>query len=348
MLRRKLMLMLGLLVALLAIVSIVALVLLQGVLRDLKRIDNQAWAVVERVNHLGVALDDAEAQMRTSADSGVASSAATQAVAVNSQAAVQLVRGAITQLEAHAGDLNECKSLCDEIHRQLADFEGELREMDQPSDPATMDAQARHIIEDAAVLRRQALQLSWFARTHADREHQAVVDKFRWVLLGLGVAFLVLINAASVVLIRAAVIVLRPIDQLIEASRMLAHDRFEYRVRIQAHDEFYELAQAFNALAERLQENEKRRVEVLAQTALTLNHELNNAMAIIELRLHPLARQASGNAGMEKCLREIRENLGRMARTVESIKHVRRIVLTDYVSGVKMLDLERSVQAADA
>ena len=34
-----------------------------------------------------------------------------------------------------------------------------------------------------------------------------------------------------------------------------------------------------------------------------------------------------------------------MASTVESLKHVRRIVLTDYVSGVKMLDLERSVLA---
>jgi hypothetical protein len=28
---------------------------------------------------------------------------------------------------------------------------------------------------------------------------------------------------------------------------------------------------------------------------------------------------------------------------VESLKHVRRIVLTDYTKGLKMLDLERSV-----
>ena len=35
----------------------------------------------------------------------------------------------------------------------------------------------------------------------------------------------------------------------------------------------------------------------------------------------------------------------RMVGAVESLKHVRRIVLTDYVSGVKMLDLERSVLA---
>jgi hypothetical protein len=33
-----------------------------------------------------------------------------------------------------------------------------------------------------------------------------------------------------------------------------------------------------------------------------------------------------------------------MARTVESLKRVRRIILTDYVTGVKMVDLEQSLQ----
>ena len=48
------------------------------------------------------------------------------------------------------------------------------------------------------------------------------------------------------------------------------------------------------------------------------------------------------------------ESLRRMAGTVESLKRVRRIVLTDYISGTKMLDLPRSIagdmdaDAADA
>jgi hypothetical protein len=33
-----------------------------------------------------------------------------------------------------------------------------------------------------------------------------------------------------------------------------------------------------------------------------------------------------------------------MTHTVEALKRVRRIVLTDYVEGVKMLDLQRSVE----
>jgi hypothetical protein len=36
-----------------------------------------------------------------------------------------------------------------------------------------------------------------------------------------------------------------------------------------------------------------------------------------------------------------------MTRSVDSLKRVRRIVLTDYVGGVKMLDLERSAGSED-
>jgi signal transduction histidine kinase len=171
-----------------------------------------------------------------------------------------------------------------------------------------------------------------------------VAEKFRWMVLGLGVAFLLVINIAVAVLLRAATMVLRPVDQLIEGSRRLAQEEFDYRVCVQGADEFGELAGGFNALAQRLQENEKRRMEMLGQIALTLNHELNNALSVIELKLRPLSRQATGNTALENSLLQIHENLDRMARTVESLKHVRRIVLTDYVSGVKMLDLERSVQ----
>ena len=85
-------------------------------------------------------------------------------------------------------------------------------------------------------------------------------------------------------------------------------------------------------------------MEMLGQIALTLNHELNNALSVIELKLRPLTAQASGNTAMENSLQQIHQNLDRMARTVESLKHIRRIVLTEYVSGVKMLDLERSMQ----
>jgi len=173
---------------------------------------------------------------------------------------------------------------------------------------------------------------------------EQIVERFRWLVLGLGIGFLLVINIAAAVMLRAATLIFRPIDRLLEGSRHWAQEQFDYRVRIEGESEFNDLARAFNSLASRLEENEHRKVETIGQIGCTLNHELNNAMTIIELKLRPLARQASGNAAMEQSLKQIRENLGRMAQTVASLKRVRRIVLTDYVTGVKMVDLEQSVQ----
>jgi len=141
--------------------------------------------------------------------------------------------------------------------------------------------------------------------------------------------------------------VLHPVDRLLSASRALTRGEFDHRVRIEAKGEFRELADAFNGMAGQLQETEKRRMEILGQIALTLNHELNNAMAVIELKIEPLLRQPGASPVVHQSCGQIRANLARMARTVESLKHVRRIVLTDYAQGLKMLDLEQSVRPAE-
>lgn len=177
-------------------------------------------------------------------------------------------------------------------------------------------------------------------------------DRLWHIVLGLTLVFIVLINLSIVAVLRITGMVLRPVERLIEGTRELAAGRYGFRVAVERDDEFAELARSYNALAAQLADNERRKLEVLGQVGLTLNHELNNAAAIIELQLQLLSRQAAREGGgtnprLERCAREIREGLGRMNATVENLKHVRRIVLTDYVSGVKMLDLERSVMAAD-
>jgi signal transduction histidine kinase len=131
----------------------------------------------------------------------------------------------------------------------------------------------------------------------------------------------------------------------VDASRHLARGRFDHRVEVRQGDEFDELAEAFNHLAEQLQRDEQRRLEMLQQVAATLNHELNNAMAIIELQLRLMQKQAGRNETFDRCLHQIHEGLRRMSSTVEALKRVRRIVLTDYSSsGARMLDLERSTE----
>jgi HAMP domain-containing protein len=174
------------------------------------------------------------------------------------------------------------------------------------------------------------------------------LTRFRWIVSGLGIVFLLLINASVILLLRAAGQVLRPVDKLVEATRQLARGRYDHRVRIEENDEFDRLADAYNSLAEHLQQAEQQRMNVLGQVGLTLNHELNNAMATMELQLGMLGRGAAGDLQAERRLRTIHESLNRMKATLQSLRNVRRIVLTEYSPGMTMLDLEQSVQPAEA
>jgi signal transduction histidine kinase len=197
----------------------------------------------------------------------------------------------------------------------------------------------------AILLLEGVLRQLAYPQAHDWATNAALAAQFRWIVLGLAVAFLVVINASAFVLVRAAGIVLNPVERLVAASRELAAEHFAHRVVLDRQDdEFGELARAYNHLAEELQANERRRVETLGMAALTLNHELNNAMGMIELQLKLVARRASDHDAVAACLRRIGEALARMSGVVESLKHVKRIVLTDHVEGTKMLDLQKSVE----
>jgi HAMP domain-containing protein len=177
--------------------------------------------------------------------------------------------------------------------------------------------------------------------------HAFLAARLTWIVLGLSMAFFVLVNASVVLLLRAAGMILNPVDRLVAASRELAAEHFGHRVPLDRRDEFDELASAYNDLAQRLQANERKRLETLGMAALTLNHELNNAMGMIELQLQLVARRVGDREPIEKSLRCIGEGLARMSRAVESLKHIKRIVLTDYVEGTKMLDLQKSTEQAE-
>jgi signal transduction histidine kinase len=197
----------------------------------------------------------------------------------------------------------------------------------------------------AVVLLEDILHQLSDPHAHDWATHAALAVRLRWIVLGLAVAFLIVINASAVVLARAAGMVLNPVDRLVTASRELAAEHFDHRVVLDRQgDEFDELARAYNQLATQLQANEQRRVETLGMAALALNHELNNAMGMIELQRQLIARRASDHEAVEKCLRCIGQGLSRMSGVVEALKHVKRIVLTDYVAGTKMLDLQKSTE----
>ena len=338
MLRRKLLLTLGSLVLLLVVVTALAVWMLQQVLHDLDHVQNHAAVLVEDVGKLGQTVTEVEVELyELELGKGRHLDSLIEGV--------ERLRSLVDRLGEHyviQGGPNRPRY--DRIQALLPQFESHVGSLATTRDKGLAEYHTREALKVSVAVRREALVLGEAAHAHAKVESDSLVSRFRWLVLGLSIAFLLVIDVAVLVLWRTAAMILRPVDRLIVATRELAEEHFDHRVALDRKDEFDQLGRAYNSLAEQLQARETHKVEVLAQVSRTLNHELNNAIAIIELQLTLLQENADGREGTEKCLRQIHENLERMTRTVQSLKHIRRIVLTEYPGGQKMLDLERSLE----
>ncbi len=342
MLRRKLLMYLSMLVGLLVVVAVAAIWLLQGVLSDLDHTGTQDAAVAENANQMSVIISGIEIELREI-------QIGRERHLDNLLEQVETLRKCTKEFGAeYLRPLPEGKPLFDNILRTMPVFERHVGMLATTEDGQLAIGHTTEAMSASVVMRKDIMSLSRMMHEHLTREQAAALAWFRWLVLALAIVFLLVINISVMVLMRMAHMILRPVDQLVEASRRLAHEEFDHRVVVAQDDEFGELARAYNHLAEELQANDQRKLETLAQTAVMLNHELNNASAIIKLQLRMIERQANGNAAFERSLRQINESLARMTAVVEALKRVRRIVLTDYSADTKMLDLQRSVQEEPA
>jgi len=336
MLRKKLLLILGSLVFLMVVATIATIVLLQSVVRELDHATRDHFTLEDRVAELDTSITEVEIDLRR--------------VQLRNDRHLDGVIAALDLLRKRCNDVAsnydfpDGKRAVDQMNRTLEKLDHHVSALATTEDAAMASAHMDESLAAMVEVRRDTLAAGELLHAHVAQKSQEVAGRFRLLVQGLAVLFLILVNVSALVLLRVATMILRPVDRLVEGSRQLALERFHYRVEVDQADEFQELAQSFNNLAGQLQSNEQRKLQMLAQVALTLSHELNNAGAIIELQLKLLGKQSSGNPAFEKCLHQIHESLARMTRTVDLLAKVRRIVLTDYVAGTKMLDLERSVE----
>lgn len=329
MLRRKLLIRVGLLVACFVVGAAVAVYLLQDAIPEIDRINHDAVVLVDGMHDL----DEAIAEIENARDGRSPS------VPLDAALPGDRLNAAMAAIGAH-----EAIKIKDSAQARAYAALSEL--LPAFVEPGNTDAAAQR--ENRARVHELLRELAKSARGFVAAEQKDFHGYFRWLVLGLTLSALVMVNVAVFVLLRTAMVVLKPVGQLVEGSRELAAERFDHRVSVAPGDEFGELATAYNRLAEQLQANEERKAETLRQLAVTLNHDLNNAMATIEMQLSLVGRQSGGNPNLERYCREIQTTLSRMSKTVASLKHIRRVVLTDYVDGQKMVDLERSVEEAGA
>lgn len=342
-LRRKLLLHFGAVVAMFVLTAAAVLWHLESVLRDVRHVDTEAWVVVERVNELSININEIESDLY-SLQFGRRMHLDSLIEAVESARNLMGLLGENYVMQQQA----EAKEKFTRIKETLPVFERHVGALATAQDRDLARQHTEMALSHAVAMRRDMLPLSQISRAHARAEQEALTTRFRNVVLSLAIAFLLVINVSVIVILRMGSIIVHPVDQLLQATRELAQENFDYRVSIDQKGEFQELAQAYNKLAEDLQASEGRKVETLTQAAVMINHELNNAMAVIQLQLQRLGRDKSITPETTQRLGEIEVSLQRMTRTVQSLKNVRRIVLTDYVPGLKMLDLEKSTAISDA
>jgi methyl-accepting chemotaxis protein len=335
-LRRKLILTLGSLIAMMLVASLWAIILYESAIDGLSETGNalldRTALVIEVEDHLG------QIELRL------------QAVRDDPRVASVEVADGVDELVDQLSEIEVIIRGPEATDHPLTGLAGRLgKEMHEMAaalpDVAEVDHTATHALRTAMAIRHELGQLSRVTQQHYQIEYDRLLARLRWWALGLSVTFLLVINLSIMGIIRAAAMVVRPVDQLVEASRRLAREEFDHRVEVRGSDEFAELARATNGLAEQLQTNEQRRIETLQQVARTMGHELNNAIAIIDLQLRLAARDGELNkAGSGEHLHQIHEALSRMTRTVGSLSQIRRVVLTDYVGEQKMVDLTRSAE----
>lgn len=334
MLRKKLLARLGLLVVGFVAGAVVSITLLQGVLVDLNHIKADAEAIIDGVQDLGTALTAAEAE----AAAARAGPGAEPALLAARRQEFSRVLERLGRHEVMSAPGGEGAPALQRIREQAPVF------LVDASRQTASGAPGPEVLAEATALRAAIAELGAIAHRHVAAQQSAVSERLRMLIIGLTIAALVITNIAIFVLVRTAHMILRPIGALIEGSRELASERFDHRIRIVQRDEFDELARAYNALADQLAANEAKKVKALQQLAVTLNHELNNVINVIELQLRLLDRRSGGDPVLASHLNGIHGNLERMAAVIASLRNVRRVVLTDYLPGEAMLDLPKCIE----
>jgi hypothetical protein len=340
MLRRKLLIAYGSLVILLAALAVPTVWGLQRVLAGLDHVNTEARKIVDDVARLNMTITAVEIEL------------------------YQLQLGRQRHLDTLIADVTAARELIDGIGKhyvvhepRAAPFYRDLVEkfpalMRQVGSLATAQdaALARkyniEALSTAMAMRENVRRIDRLTGAHARDEQAELTRHFRWLVVGIALGCLLVINVSIVVLLRAGNMVIAPLTELVETSRKLTGGHADDHLHRPGDDEFVQLTEAYRSLGRQLETQEQRRMETLQQTAVTLNHELNTAMEAIGLQLEVMRRRTHNNEDVEPCLRNIRTSLGRMAETVDSLTRIQRIVVTDYLAGIKMLDLKRSTEVS--
>jgi len=99
-----------------------------------------------------------------------------------------------------------------------------------------------------------------------------------WIIFPFGIAGLFILLVTVFLAVRSLRRMSRPLDELVEASNKVAEGDFSVRVDVKGPPEVRTLLHGFNSMAERLQENDRQRRNLMAD----ISHELRTPLTVIQ------------------------------------------------------------------
>lgn len=340
MLRQRLILISIPVIGLIILITIAGLWFLQGMFGRIQHLNDEAWVTVDRSNQFNANVHDCQKVMHEYLSHPGQIPSVDVLVASAREVFERIAESSVVKGNPNP-DLTKAMRI---IGDRLPAFLQGVQKFPHASDVDTRRVEAARLVADAEPIEAAIGDLMQIVREEARSEQGQIASSFRYGLVGLSIGFILILNVVILSFIRVISTVQRPMDLLVRTARSVdsgdspAGDS-------DPKDEFDQLADILNRMAKQVQTTEASRLEVLGQVATAMNHELNNAINIIELQLKLLSRN-SDTPQMQAHIKQIHETLQRMTRAVETLRQARRIVLTDYVGGTKMLDLQRSAEAA--
>ncbi len=327
-------------IVLFAILAIGAVLLLDRLVGEIDAVKATSTAYISHLHDLGGQVTDVERALYPT-DAAPLDRVQFTRLAAALRASIEPLRN--NSLPWTEG--SDAPATIERILATLPGFADKVEAITRVSEPGALSTARDEVLRSHISLQTDVLNLTRLARAFASDAQTAMTSRFRWIVLGVAIASILVVNISILVVLRTVGLVLRPMEEIVDATSIWSRERFDHRITLDQPDEFGQLARALNRMADRLEVNEQRKIETLQQTARMLNHELNNALAIISLQVQLLDRAHDASAELKDRLGRIRACLARMTNTVDLLKQVRRIVLTDYTPGEKMLDLPRSTSA---
>jgi len=339
MLRQRLILISIPVIGLIILTTILGLWFLQVMLGRIQHLNDQAWATVDRTNQFNADVHDCQKVMHEYLSHPDQVPAA-DALVDSARDTLGLIAQSSVVKDNPNPDLTKAMRI---ITDGLPAFLQGVQDFPKTSGADARHTEAARLVMSAEPIEAAIGDLQQIVRDEARNEQRQIASSFRYGLLGLSIGFILILNMVILSFIRVISTVQRPMDLLVRTARSVDSGDAA-GVDLDRDDEFGQLADILNRMAKQVQATEESRLAVLGQVATAMNHELNNAINIIELQLKLLSRQ-SDSPQIQTHIKKINETIQRMTRAVEALRQARRIVLTDYPGGTKMLDLQRSAES---